>query len=73
MKDRTKFLIFFYLLLILLFGFYGGKYQAWAENPDRYQTSESRFGKDWQIAMILGLIVIFGVMIRINEPTQKTT
>lgn len=65
MPISKKYLILIPLLLVLIFGFFAGKYYAWEQDhPER--TSKSTF-KDWQVAGILALIVIISAAMRAKD------
>lgn len=68
MTNTSKAWIIFLLFLILLFGFYAGKYKEWETDSTKI-TSKGTILKDWQIAGILGIITIIGVITRL--PTSK--
>ncbi|MEK6881523.1 MAG: hypothetical protein AABY22_18015 [Nanoarchaeota archaeon] len=72
MKTRTKYWIFFLLFLVLVFGFYAGKYKEWETDPSK-QVSKGSFFKDWQVAGILGLMVISAIIVQVNQQSKIET
>ncbi len=63
MKNYDNYIIIFPLTLLLILGFFTGKYkQLESDHPEK--TRQGSFLKEWQMIGLLALIVILGILFR---------